>query len=125
MTESEAFALMIEHLESLFPKACPGCHRHFATYREFARVTETIGQPTALDLETGNLNSSYPSSAISVCRCPCGAQLTLTSQGMPAVRLWSLFAWGQAECARRGMKSNEFLDFLRREIRQRVLTAER
>lgn len=120
MTESEAFDLMIEHVEGLFPKVCPGCHRHFASYREFARVTEPVGMPTSYDLETGNISELRPVGAISFCKCPCGTLVTLTSQGMPARRLWALLAWGSAECVRRKMKPNEFLDYLRTEVRRRV-----
>ena len=121
MTESEAFDMMLEHLEGLFPKVCPGCHRHFATYREFARETEPVGMPTSYDLETGNLNPLRPVGAISFCKCPCGTMVTLTSQGMSARRLWSLLIWGRAESTRRGMKPAEFLDYLRLEIRKRAL----
>jgi hypothetical protein len=121
MTEAEALAMLCEHVEGLFPKACPGCHRHFATYREFARCTEPSGLPTSYDLESGNLNPLNPVGAVSFSKCPCGTTLTLSSQGMPAQRLWMLLVWGQSECERRGLKPGEFLDYLRREVRRRAL----
>lgn len=125
MTESEAIGVMLEHVEGLFPKVCPNCHRQFATYGEFAQFTEPAGVPTSYDLETGNLNPQDPVGAISFCRCLCGSMLTLSLQGMPPGRLGELLAWGRSECETRNLKPGEFLANLREAVRKHVLAGTR
>jgi len=42
---------------------------------------------------------------------------------MPVYRLWPLMDWARVETARRGMTTEEVLNYLREEIRKQVLGA--
>ena len=121
MTEAKAIALMIEHMEGLFPKTCPNCERQFATLRDFMLNTEPIGNPIAHDLELGDLNPLHPIGAVANSNCRCGSSLALTSEGMPLFRLWSLLHWAKRETQRRDLTPQELLDYLRWEMRRKML----
>lgn len=121
MTEIEAIALIIQHLEAQFPKTCPNCQRRFYNLREFLGNAKPIGDMVSYDLELGDLNPDSPTGTLAASNCRCGSTLALTSNGMRLSRLWSLLRWATGEMHRRGMIREEFLQHLRWQIRTRVL----
>ena len=122
MTEAKAIALIIAHMEGLFPKTCPNCLRRFATPRDFMLNTAPIGNPIAHDLELGALNPLQPIGAVAISNCRCGSSLALTSDGMSLFRYWELLLWAKRETLRRGLTPQELLQYVRWEIRKKVLS---
>lgn len=121
VTESEAIQIMIEHMQGLFPKTCPGCQRRFESLRDFYLNTTPEGTPVSKDLEADILRPLRPLGAAAVSTCKCGASISITSDGMPLFRLWSLLLWAKTETIRRDITSKELLQDLRAQIRQRVV----
>jgi hypothetical protein len=72
MTEVEAIALIIQHLEGQFPKNCPNCQRRFDTLREFMGNTKPVGDMVSYDLEMGDLTPIDPTGTLTVSSCSCG-----------------------------------------------------
>jgi hypothetical protein len=122
MTEAEAISIMISHMEGLFPKTCPNCQRQFVTLRDFMLNTMPIGNPIAHDLELGDLRPLHPVGAVTVSNCRCGSSLALTSDGMSVFRYWELLIWAHRETKRRGLTPKELLQYVRWEIRKKVLS---
>jgi hypothetical protein len=121
MTEAEVIRIMREHLEGLFPKVCPTCHRCFTTLREYLLTTTHLGSAVPYDVELGEWRPLRPLGTMTYANCPCGTTLALTSQGMPLSQLWSLLAWAGIETQRRGLSPQQLLDYLRDEICKQVL----
>ena len=121
MTEADVIRAMREHLEGLFPKECPNCHRHFATLREYLTLTTHQGPPMPYDAELGDWNPLRPVGTVTYANCSCGTTLVLSSQGMPLHRLWRLLNWARIETKRRGMSPQELLSYLRDQICKQVL----
>ncbi len=121
MTEVEAIALIIQHLEGQFPKNCPNCQRRFDTLREFMGNAKPVGDMVSYDLEMGDLTATNPTGTLTVSNCSCGSTLALTSEGMPLSRLWSLLRWARGEMYQHGMTPEKFLQHLRWQVRTRVL----
>jgi len=123
MTESEVIRIMRKHLEGLFPKVCPNCHRRFATLRDYLLITEQLGSAMPYDADMGNWNPVEPVGTLTFANCLCGTTLTLSSEGMPILRLWSLLNWARTETKKRRMTPQELLNHLRSEINKQVLAA--
>jgi hypothetical protein len=123
MTEAEVVRIMREHLEGLFPKVCPKCNRRFATLREYLLLTKHLGPAMPYDAEVGDWKPLRPLGTMTFADCPCGNTLSLTSEGMPLLRLWSLLAWAKSETHRRGLTPEQLLNYLRDEICKQVLAA--
>ena len=121
MTEAQVIEIMIEHLEGLFPKTCPNCRRQFSTLRDFVLKTAPTGKLVSRDLELGELKPLHPTGAVAVSNCGCGCSLMLTSEGMPLSRYWELLVWADRETKRRGVTPQELLQYMRGEIRKKVL----
>jgi hypothetical protein len=123
MTEAEVIRAMREHLEGLFPKVCPNCHRRFATLRDYLQITKHLGPAIPHDAELGNWTPLHPFGTMTHANCPCGNTLALSSEGMPLPRLWSLLNWAKIETQRRRQTPRELLNYLREEICRQVLAA--
>lgn len=121
MTEAKAIAIMTRHLEGLFPKGCPNCHRRYATLKEFFEHAVPVGTPVSYDLELGEPDPVQPVGTVSLSNCPCGSTIALTSEGMSLFRMWSLLYWIKHESERRNLNLGEFLQYLRWEVRKQVL----
>lgn len=121
LTETKAIAAMTRHLETLFPRDCPNCHRHYATLKEFFELAKPVGTPVSYDLEIGETDPVQPVGTVSLSNCPCGSTIALTSDGMSLFRMWSLLHWIKYESERRNLKLDEFLQYLRWEVRKQVL----
>ncbi len=121
MTEVEVIRAMRAHLEGLFPKTCPNCHRSFASLREYLLVTTHQGPPVPYDAQAGDWQPLRPIGTMTFSNCPCGSTLALSSQGMPLFQLWRLLNWARVETRRRGMTPQELLGYLRDEICRQVL----
>ena len=125
MTEAEVIRIMREHLEGLFPMVCPTCDRRFATLREYILTTERLGPMMSYDAELGNWNTTQPIGVAALSNCPCGNTLTLNTEGMLIPRRLLLLDWVRGEMQRRGLSSQELLEYLREETRKQVLAEKR
>jgi hypothetical protein len=121
MTEAEVIRIMRAHLEGLFPKVCPNCNRRFATLREYLQVTRHVGPAMPYDAELDDWNPMQPVGTVTLANCPCGNTLSLSSDGMALLQLWSLLNWARRETKRRRMSPRELLNHLRAEISRQVL----
>ena len=102
MTDAEAIRIMREHVEGLFPKECPNCHRRFATLREYVLATKPLGATLSYDAEVGDWNPKEPVGTTAMANCPCGTTLTLTSEGISLMKMWRLLNWARVETKRAG-----------------------
>jgi hypothetical protein len=123
ITEAEVVRTIREHLEGLFPKICANCSRTFTTFREYLLTTTPIGSTMSYDVQLGDWKPVQPLGTATYANCPCGNTLALSSAGMSLGRLWRLMNWARVEMARRGLTTEELLNYLREEIRKQVLGA--
>ena len=121
MTEADVVRIMRAHLEGLFPKVCPSCHRRFATLREYVLTTEHLGPAMPYDAELGDWAPLRQTGTLTYSNCPCGTTLALSSHGMSIYQLWPLLHWARLETKRRGLSPQELLNYLRDEICKQVL----
>jgi len=121
MTEDEVVQILREHFESLFPKICPNCNRSFATLREYIQITTRIGPPMSYDAEIGDWKTTQPIGSMAMANCPCGSTLALSTESMVLSMRLELLSWVRIETQRRMVSPSELLDYLRDEVRKRVL----
>lgn len=121
MTEAEAIRIMRKHVEGLFPRDCPKCHRRFASLRDYILETQPVGATISYDAEAGDLKPFAPMGTTAMANCPCGNTLTISSEGLPLVQMWRLLHWAKSESERRGITYKELLAYVRDEIRKQVL----
>ncbi len=121
MTEDEVIKTLREHFEGLFPKVCPNCNRCFTTLREYILITKRIGPSMSYDAELDNWHTMRPIGSVALTNCPCGSTLALSTEGMPLPQRLLLLDWVRTETQRRGLSSQELLDYLRDEIRKQVM----
>ena len=124
MTEIEVIRIIRAHLESQFPKVCANCNHRFDTFRDFLLTTKPVGSTISFDADAGDWNPTDPAGTLTFVNCPCGNTLTLTSAGMPLLRLWSLMNWARLETKKRSQTLTELLNHLRVEINKQVLDAQ-
>jgi hypothetical protein len=122
MTEAEVIKTLREHFEGLFPKVCPNCNRSYATLREYILITKRLGPPMSFDAELGDWNTLRPIGSVALVNCPCGSTLSLGTEGMPLPRRLLLLQWLGIETQRRGLTSQELLEYLRGAVRKQVLS---
>jgi len=122
MTDAEAIRIMRNHVEGLFPKECPNCHRHYATLREYILATQPLGATISYDAEVEDWKPADPIGTTALANCPCGTTLTLTSEGISLFQMWRLLNWARVETKRRGMSQQELLNYIRHQIRKQVLS---
>jgi hypothetical protein len=121
MTDDEIIRMLREHFEGLFPKVCPNCGRRFATLREYILDTQRIGATISYDAEMGDWESTQPMGGVAHANCPCGTTMALTTDGMPLSKIHLVLKWIKEEAERRGLSSTELIDYVRDEVRKRVL----
>ena len=121
LTEAEVIRFIRAHLESQFPKLCSACKRSYGSFREFLMVTKPVGSTWSYDAELNDWNPLRPLGTTTCANCPCGNTLSLTSEGMPVLRLWPLMNWARVETQRRGQTVEQLLNYLREEIRKQVV----
>lgn len=122
MTDDEIIQMVLEHCEGLFPKVCPNCNRFFGTLREYILNTKRLGAIICYDTEIGDWETMQPIGSAAYSNCFCGNTLVLTSAGMPISQILSVLRWIKEETERRGLSPSELMDYVREEIRKRVLT---
>ena len=122
MTDTEAIHLIRKHVESLFPKECPNCHRRFANLREYVQGTQPVGATISYDAEAKDWQPNHPVGTTASANCACGTTLMLSSEGIPIRHMWRLLHWARAETRRRGVTPQQLLENIRAEIRRQVLT---
>jgi len=123
MTEAEVVRIMRQHLEGLFPKACPNCHRSFCTLREYLLTTTHVGPAMPYDAERDDWKPLRPLGTMTYANCPCGNTRVLSSHGMSLAQLWPLLNWARLETKKRGVSAQELLNYLRDAICKQVLAS--
>lgn len=121
MTDIEAIRIIRSHVEGLFPRECPNCHRHFATLREYILATQPIGTTISYDAEAEDWKPAEPVGTTAMANCVCGTTLTISSEGLSLLQMWRLLHWTRLETKRRGISYQKLLDEVREEIRRQVL----
>jgi hypothetical protein len=122
LAEPEIMRLIHDHIRSLFPKTCPKCQRHFATYRDYLAQTKPLGTPVSYDLELGDVKPADSIGNLSMANCPCGTTLSLSSEGMPMADLWKVLKWIKLEIQNRHCSLPEMLAYIRQQVATRELT---
>lgn len=108
---------------SLFPKICPSCQRCFASLEEYVALTRPAGRYMSYDIGGGSWTPDVGTFALA--NCPCGDTLALTTDGLDRSTRLKLLEWVKAEADRRSVKPEELLDYLRLELRRRLLAGPR
>jgi hypothetical protein len=121
MTEAEVIKILREHFEGLFPKVCPNCNRCYPTLRDYILITKRLGPSMSFDAELGDWNTLQPIGSVAMANCPCGTTLALSTESMLLPQRLLLLNWVRSETQRRGLSSQELLDYLRDEIRKQVM----
>jgi hypothetical protein len=121
MTDDEVVQILCVYFESLFPKVCPNCNRCFATLREYLLITTRIGPTKSFDAEIGDWKTRQPIGSMAMANCPCGSTLALTTEKMELSLRLELLNWLRTEIQQRGVSPSELLEYLRDEVRKRVL----
>ena len=116
LAEPEIMRLIHDHIRGLFPKTCPKCQRHFATYRDYLAQTKPLGTPVSYDLEFGDVKPADSIGNLSLANCPCGNTLALSSQGMPSADLWKVLKWIKLEIQHRKITLPEMLAYIRQQV---------
>jgi hypothetical protein len=119
--EEQVVQILYKYFESLFPKVCPNCNRCFSTLREYILGTTRIGTPVCYDAEIGNWKNHKIIGSVVSANCPCGSTLALTTQKMEMSLRLELLNWVMTETQQRGVNPPELLEYLRNEVRKRVL----
>jgi hypothetical protein len=121
MTDDEVIQMMREHFEGLFPKVCANCGRRFETLREYILDTEHLVGTISYDAEEGDWETTQPIGGVALANCSCGNTLALTTEGMPLSKIHLVLKWIKVESERRGLSPMELIDYVRDEVRKRVL----
>jgi hypothetical protein len=121
MTEDEVVQALHKHFDSFFPKVCPNCNHSFATLLEYIQVTKRVGIPIYYDADNNDWNTKQLIGTTALANCPCGSTRPLTTEDRPLTMRLELLSWVRMETQRRGLSPSELLEYLRSEIRKRVL----
>jgi len=121
LNEDQAIRLILRHLEAQFPKVCGTCERRFSKLRDFIVATAPVGDLVCYTLDGMTNGADDPLGAVALSNCRCGSTLALTSNGMPPADFQALFRWVRRESEFRGMPVEAFLQYVRRQTRQKAL----
>ena len=121
MIDDEIIGMTREHFEGLFPKVCLNCGRRFETLREYILETRRIGMTICHDAESGDWETTQPLGGVALANCSCGTTMALTTDGMPLSQIHLALKWIKEESQQRGLNPNDLLDYIRSEVRKRVL----
>jgi hypothetical protein len=121
MTDEEIIRMLREHFEGIFPKTCNTCFQNFPTLREYILNTERLEGPISYDADIGDWDTDHPLGGVVFANCHCGTTLALTTEGMPLSTFRFVLNWIRVESKRRGMTPSELLEYVRDEVRKRVL----
>ena len=120
LDEDKVVDLLERYFESLFPRDCPNCGRHFATLGHYILATVPVGKSVSYDAQRGDWHTAKPVGSAAFANCTCGSTLTLTTQDMALEQRLALLAWLKAEGERLNLSSSDVLDRLRARIRSRA-----
>lgn len=123
VTDDEIIQMMREHFESLFPRVCPKCNRRFATLSDYIKETKPVGPAIPYDAEMRNWKPSEPIGGVAFSQCPCGHTIALSTEGMTLSRIHLVLDWIKRETELRKITPRELVDYLRAEVRKRVLSS--
>lgn len=121
ITDEEMIRLNYEHYAGLFPKTCTNCGRSFATLRDYILATAPVGATISYDAELNDWRTPQPLGALALANCPCGNTLALTTAGIPLDQIHQMLEWIKVETERRGVTTEQLLDYVRHEVRKRAL----
>jgi len=116
MNEADVIGIIREYLDTLFPKECKCCGRHFSTLAEYILATTHLEKPISYDVELGDWQPITPIGTFSMANCSCGSTLTLSSEGMDLITLSQLMNWAREETQIRGIGMRDLLEDLRTKI---------
>ncbi|MGE0814824.1 MAG: hypothetical protein AB7O28_03995 [Vicinamibacterales bacterium] len=118
---TEVRELIRAYYEGLFPKSCPHCGRGYATLREYVAATTPVGRYISYDVDVGDFAPERPAGTFAFANCACGNTLALSTEGLPRETRLALLAWVRAEAARQGLPATQFIDWLRKTVRDDAL----
>ena len=121
LSEEEVTEIVIECIESQFPKDCPNCGRRYSSIAEYLRQTKHVGRPVSHDADMETWTPRRLLGTQSYANCQCGSTLAIGSERMGLTTMWRLLQWARVECRKRGLTTSELLDSLRTEIDMRIL----
>ena len=122
MTDDEIIRMMHEHHTGHFPKACSNCGRCFETLREYILNTKRVGSTISYDAEEDEWEPAQPIGTFALSSCSCGNTLALSTEGMPLSKRHLVLKWIKTETKKRGMNPTELIEYVRDEVRKRVLS---
>lgn len=120
LTEHQVIAIVRRHLETQFPKTCSCCGLVFDSLAEYVENTTSIGDPVSVDAEARDWRPAEPVGTMAFSNCRCGTTLTLGSDGLSLLTLWSLLGWVRVTTQRRGVTSRQLLGYLRDRIKREI-----
>jgi hypothetical protein len=121
MKEEEIYHILRKHFEGFFPKSCSKCGRHFASLREYVRVTQEVWPVVSYDAESNDYQPFDPIGIFALANCLCGTTLALSTQGMPLAQNHEVLGWIRAETKRTGLNPTTLLNGVRDDIRAQLL----
>ncbi|HEY4416284.1 MAG TPA: hypothetical protein VGO57_11370 [Verrucomicrobiae bacterium] len=121
MSEADVIWVIRKHVEGLFPKTCNVCQRVFPDYQNYLQNTTHRGVPISYDLALGDLRPKHSSGNIALANCGCGNTLTISSAGMPLMRIWQILYWVKMESLRRGVKIEDMICYIRETVENQAL----
>ncbi len=121
MTENEIIKIMIDYLETQFPKRCNTCGKEFNSLKDYLRNTTHIGKPGSHDVDLGRWFPTKPLGTFALANCSCNSTLAISSRGMKLNVMWKLMRWAKKETKSRGITLEELLNDLRGKIDKKVL----
>ena len=121
MQDDELIEMLRGYHESLFPKDCLNCGRRFLTLRDYILDTKPLWPTISYDADLSDFRPAHPLGAVSMANCACGSTLALATDRMPLADYHALLEWLRTETVARGKSRSSLFDYLREEIRRRVI----
>ena len=120
-SEADILDLLQAHFSSGFPKVCHRCERVYPSLYDYLTMTHPLPQAISYDVGIQDDELSTPIGSAAFANCVCGNTLALSTSGLPVETRLELIAWASEEIARRKWTPEQFLNYIRDRIRERVL----
>lgn len=120
-SDAEVLELLHAHFRSRFPKACNRCERVYPSLHDYVTRTRPLHQAISYDLDIEEGDQSTPIGAAVFANCICGNTLALATSDLPVETRRELIAWARDEIIRRKWTPEQFLNYIRDQLRERVL----
>jgi len=116
MTEEQVVRTIVDHLTTCFPKACSCCKKSYTSLTQWISETTHVGTPVSYDAERDDWQPETPLGTITMVNCECGSTLSIGTEGLAKVTLWSLMLWAKQQTAKRGITVRALLADLRGKV---------